>query len=146
MRLAKDSAIALFACAIVLVSNPSGAEDATAAGEATNAYVEGLIRSLGAKAPEAKLLELDLIPRLAEDIRAEKGYLLKVKKRFRIDETLSDLIDLLDTKRTLKQVINELSKARKIPATTAFVYSHQLYDEGVIEMSKPTDKKSRKSK
>ena len=75
-----------------------------------------------------------------------KGYLLKGKKRFRIDEMLRDLIDLLDSKRTLKQVIRELSKARKIQATTAFVYSQQLYDEGVIEVSQPTDKKSRKSK
>ena len=58
MRLAKDSAIALFACAIVLVSNPSRAEDATAAGEATNAYVEGLIRSLDTKAPEARHISL----------------------------------------------------------------------------------------
>jgi len=100
----------------------------------------------GAKAPEAKLLELDLIPKLAEDIRAQKGYLIKGKKRFRIDETLSDLIDLLDTKRTLKQVIRDLGKARKIPATTAFVYAQQLYDEGVIEVSQPTDKKPRKSR
>ncbi len=98
-----------------------------------------------AKAVEAKVLNLHHVPKLADDIRAEKGYLLKGNKRFRIDESLRDLIGLIDSKRTVKEIIKSLSKTRKIPATTSFVYTQQLYEEGLIEVSGAVGKKSGKA-
>jgi len=90
-----------------------------------------------AKSAEVRILKLESVPKLAEDIRAEKGYLLKGKKRFRIDESLRDLISLLDSRRTVKEVIQKLSKARKITAANAFIYIQTLYGEGIIEVNVP---------
>lgn len=90
---------------------------------------------------ETKMLKMNFIPKLADDLRAEKGYLLKGQKRFRIDEQLRKLIELLDSKRSIKQIVQGLSKAGNIPTTTAFIYTQQLYEEGIIDMVEPEPKR-----
>lgn len=84
-----------------------------------------------AKAAKA-VLSMTAIPRLAEDLRADKGYLRKGSKKIRIDEHLGALIELLNSKRNVKQVMTELAKVKGMSMANAFIYVQQLFEEGVI--------------
>jgi len=93
---------------------------------------------------KARILKLEHIPTLADDLRAEKGYLLKGGKRFRIDGQLRKLMDLLDSKRTVRQLLKDLTESEDISMPAAYIYAQQLYDEGIIEVRGPEEKKGKR--
>jgi len=85
-----------------------------------------------AAAKGKNVLKMTAIPRLADDLRADKGYLKKGAKKIRIDEHLGALIELLDSKKNVKQIMAELAKGKGMSMANAFIYVQQLYEEGVI--------------
>jgi len=104
-------------------------------------------QDLPGKNRTVKMLQIASTPRLADDIRAAKGYLLKGKKKFRIDETMRAFIDFMDSGKTVKQIMSELGKQLDISTSATFIFIQQLYEEGIIETdevekkSNPTGKK-----
>lgn len=91
-------------------------------------------------AKEKPILKMDFIPRLADDLRADSGYLKRGDKKIRIDENLRLLIEVLDTGKTVKEVVAHIAKARNLPMANAFIYMQQLLEEGVIALKPPEQK------
>lgn len=89
---------------------------------------------------EKPVLKMDSIPRLADDLRADSGYLKRGDKKIRIDENLRLLIEVLDTGKTVKDVISHIAKARNLPMANAFIYMQQLLEEGIITL-KPAEQR-----
>ncbi len=94
--------------------------------------------------PRARVLKLEHIPKLADDLRAEKGYLLKGNKKFRINEQMRKLMELLDSKRTVKQVLHGLTRQEDISMPAAYIYAQQLFDEGIIEVRASEEQKGKR--
>lgn len=87
---------------------------------------------------EKPVLKMDFIPRLADDLRVDSGYLKKGDKKIRIDENLRLLIEVLDMGKTVKEIIVHIAKSRNLPMANAFIYMQQLLEQGIIAL-KPAE-------